>query len=230
MTVLGLETSSSICSVGLATDGGSTSARSLDAGSIHSEKLLTLVKLILKENALGLSGIDAVAVSSGPGSFTGLRIGFSAAKGLCLSMEKPLIVVPTFEALTLSVLYARPEARNILVALDAKKGDFYMEMFGRKGNKAGSEGEIRLVRGSDVVVRARTVNGTLVVVTDREPEVRSVLGEIPAEIEDARKHFRGDEIAALGLQKILNGETADGEIVEPLYLKDFVVGGRPSAV
>ncbi|MEX0737393.1 MAG: tRNA (adenosine(37)-N6)-threonylcarbamoyltransferase complex dimerization subunit type 1 TsaB, partial [Bacteroidota bacterium] len=85
--------------MGLQIDGGEYVERSLVESHIHSEKLLTLVQEVLAEAGVSLHQIDAVAVSLGPGSFTGLRIGLSTAKGLSYSLDRPLIAVPTFEAI-----------------------------------------------------------------------------------------------------------------------------------
>jgi tRNA threonylcarbamoyl adenosine modification protein YeaZ len=80
--------------------------KSLTETHIHSEKLLTLIQELCDEQKLKLSQLDGVAVSIGPGSFTGLRIGLSTAKGLCFALEKPLIAVPTFVSIAKSVIIA----------------------------------------------------------------------------------------------------------------------------
>jgi tRNA threonylcarbamoyladenosine biosynthesis protein TsaB len=229
MTVLGLETSSRICSVGLAADNRPSAVLSLDAGSIHSEKLLTLIASLLRNCAMQWRDIDGVAVSSGPGSFTGLRIGFSAAKGLCFSSGKPFAVVSTFEALARNVSRSRKNAGNIVVALDAKKGDFYVEKFRKTDGEMVPEDGIRLLRVEDLPGFIRLLSRPLIV-TDAESHLHSMLADIDAETEEARTYFRGDEIAALGLQKILSGAAADAAEAEPLYLKNFAVTGRPPAV
>lgn len=99
MNLLGIETSTAACGVAVVSDGGMNVERSIVEAHIHSEKLLTLVRTVLGEAKIGLNEIDAVAVSIGPGSFTGLRIGLSSAKGLCYALEKPLLTVPTFDAI-----------------------------------------------------------------------------------------------------------------------------------
>ncbi|HEX9614182.1 MAG TPA: tRNA (adenosine(37)-N6)-threonylcarbamoyltransferase complex dimerization subunit type 1 TsaB [Bacteroidota bacterium] len=229
MTVLGLETSSRICSVGLADDHGPSAVLSLDAGSVHSEKLLTMINSLLDEHSATLRSVDAIAVSSGPGSFTGLRIGFSAAKGLCLSLGKPLAVVSTFEALARRVARGRNRKGNIVVALDAKKGDFYAGMFQQTGEDLKPNGETLLLHTEDLPAWLGSLPEPLMI-TDSQRELRSILGDARVEIEEAGPYFRGDEIAALGLHAVRNGRLADIAQAEPLYLKDFVVARRPPAV
>lgn len=171
MIVLGLETSSRICSVGLAGDRGPSDVLSLDAGSVHSEKLLTLIGTLLTTHSMSLKSIDAIAVSSGPGSFTGLRIGFSAAKGLCRSMGKPLVVVSTFEAVVWSVLRTRTLSGNIIVALDAKKGDFYVGTFRQAGREVNPEGRIQLLRAEELPGLVHPPSVHLFITEDRKSVV-----------------------------------------------------------
>jgi len=228
MIVLGLETSSGVCSVGLADDHGPQSGKTLIAGTIHSEKLLPLIDSLLDENHIGLFQVDAIAVSSGPGSFTGLRIGFSAAKGLCFSLARPLVVVPTFQALAQSAVQSAPSAENILVALDAKKGDFYVGLFRPGASGPFPVGETILLAEQALSSRLPTTPGTAIL-TDSLEKVRP-LATNGSVFLNVTQHYRGEIIASIGVQKVLRGEVSDSAAAEPLYLKDFVVKGRGPAV
>jgi tRNA threonylcarbamoyladenosine biosynthesis protein TsaB len=117
MTVLGIETSTAVCSVGLANDSGSCTEQSLVESHIHSEKLLTLVRGVCEDQKFALSQLDSVAISIGPGSFTGLRIGLSTAKGICYSLGIPLIAVPAFEAIADAVFACHPKFDRVVVRL-----------------------------------------------------------------------------------------------------------------
>ncbi|MEX2116008.1 MAG: tRNA (adenosine(37)-N6)-threonylcarbamoyltransferase complex dimerization subunit type 1 TsaB [Bacteroidota bacterium] len=227
MIVLGLETSSGVCSVGLADDHGPQRSETLVAGTVHSEKLLPLIQSLLDAQRIGFSQVDAIAVSSGPGSFTGLRIGFSAAKGLCHSIAKPLIVVPTFQALAQSAMQAVPSAENILVALDAKKGDFYVGLFRPGVSGLLAVGETILLAEQALPSRIPTTPGTVILTDSIEKVVR--LANDSSTFLDVTKHYRGEIIAYLGVQKALRGEVSGNDEAEPLYLKDFVVKGRGPA-
>lgn len=227
MIVLGLETSSGICSVGLADGHDLRSSKTLAESTIHSEKLLSLVQSLLSENQLALSHVDAIAVSSGPGSFTGLRIGFSAAKGLCFSAAKPLVVVPTFEALAHSALQTAPDVQNIIVALDAKKGDFYIGLFRHDSGGIRPVGETTLFAEPDIPAKIPTVPRT-VIVSDAVEKIRPLV-RTNAGFLNVAPHYRGEIIASLGIQMALRGAAVDGAEAEPLYLKDFIVKGRAPA-
>lgn len=227
MTVLGIETSSRVCSVGLATDHAPIGRKTLIAETIHSEKLLSLIESLLAEKKMKLSEVDAIAVSSGPGSFTGLRIGFSAAKGLCFSMSKPLIVVPTFQALARSAFESAPDVQNILVALDAKKGDFYVGLFRPGASKPLPVGETILLAEQALSSRLSTTPGS-VILTDSVEKIRSLTSSDQVCI-DATKHYRGEVIAHLGALKGHRVDGSEGVSAEPLYLKDFVVKGKGSS-
>jgi tRNA threonylcarbamoyladenosine biosynthesis protein TsaB len=92
-----LESATTVCSVALFEDEELLASREIDEGFRHSEKLTVFVEEVLDEESISLRQIDAIAVSAGPGSYTGLRIGMSVAKGLCFANDKPLISVSTLE-------------------------------------------------------------------------------------------------------------------------------------
>ena len=97
--ILNLETATQVCSVALAKDGELLSLRELNEKNVHAEVLTPFVQEVMKEANLNLADLDAVAVSQGPGSYTGLRIGVSTAKGLCYSLDIPLIGVSTLQSM-----------------------------------------------------------------------------------------------------------------------------------
>lgn len=220
MIVLGLETASPLCSVGVADESGPRAEESMPFSTVHSEKLPTLIGSVLARAGLSLRELGAIAVSSGPGSFTGLRIGMSAAKGLCFALRIPLVSISTFSAVAISAAEKHARAGKILVALDAKKGDFYWGMFEVKDGAVKPAGEVCLRQPGELRARAEPVE-TLVVVTDSSV-VRGELGSGVLAVEEAGDHFRGSRIATLGVEKAKRGEWSDPALVEPLYLKDFV--------
>ncbi len=97
--ILNIETATQVCSVALAKDGKLLALRELNEKNVHAEVLTLFVQEVIKEAQMLLKDIDAVAVSQGPGSYTGLRIGMSTAKGLCYSLDKPLIGISTLNAM-----------------------------------------------------------------------------------------------------------------------------------
>jgi tRNA threonylcarbamoyladenosine biosynthesis protein TsaB len=222
MTVLGIETSTAVCGVGVQVDGGESVERSLVESHIHSEKLLTLVQDALAEARLSLRQIDAVAVSMGPGSFTGLRIGLSTAKGLSYSLDCPLIAVPTFEAIAEAVRTVNAPVREIVVVMDARQGEFYTGRYRvTAAGKIEIVDDVRVMRLEDAGALIPT-EGEVLVVTDALPLVRSAVRQEVA-VEDVHPYCRGGVVASVGRRKLAANELADTALLEPLYLKDFVV-------
>lgn len=97
--ILAIETATEVCSVAVGKDGVCLSSRQEPEGRSHAAKLTNLIQEVLDEQELDIQDVDAVAVSQGPGSYTGLRIGVSTAKGLCYALNKPLIAVSTLQAM-----------------------------------------------------------------------------------------------------------------------------------
>ena len=125
-TILCIETATTNCSVAIAHNGNTLAVKEDYNGSYsHAEKLHLFIQEILEENNLKLSNLDAVAISTGPGSYTGLRIGVSAAKGLCFSLDIPLISVPTLTALANQV----KQQAIVIPMLDARRMEVYAAVF-----------------------------------------------------------------------------------------------------
>ncbi len=108
--ILALETATPVCSVALARDGEILSIRESTAHNAHSSVLTVFIEELFHEVSLHYSDLDAISVSKGPGSYTGLRIGVSAAKGLCYALDKPLIAIPTLKAMAVGMInYPSPD-------------------------------------------------------------------------------------------------------------------------
>ena len=129
--ILNIETSTSVCSVALARDGKMIALKENNEGLNHSVLLGTYIDEILKDNHMDAHCLDAVAISMGPGSYTGLRIGVSMAKGVCFGAGKPLIAVPTLQALALSVSERIREEALYCPMIDARRMEVYTAFFDR---------------------------------------------------------------------------------------------------
>jgi tRNA threonylcarbamoyladenosine biosynthesis protein TsaB len=221
MTILGLETSTSVCSVGLVRDGNPVIEQSLRESHIHSEKLLTLVQDVVRTGGIAMDQLDAVAVSIGPGSFTGLRIGLSTAKGLSYALDKPLVAVSTFEAMAEAGRLRYQSSELITVIVDAKKEEWYVGQFQAVNGRMTETGPVRVRSLDDVIPLVRAGRPSLVL-TDSVDEIRRSIDAHVA-IEDVRSCCRGDVVASLGSAKVLKQEFSDASALEPMYLKDFVV-------
>ena len=125
MNILALDTADGVLSVALSTEAGFWYLEA-DAGSRHSELMMEAVDALCRLAGLCPKDINLAACMKGPGSFTGLRIGFSAAKGLCVALGIPLVAVPTLDCLSFS-LSAWPGM--VIPVLDAKKGCFFTALY-----------------------------------------------------------------------------------------------------
>ncbi len=127
--ILQIETSSTNTSVVLAKDGKVIAFKEQDSAGYSHEKLLhPFVEEILQEAKLSMTDLDAIAVGSGPGSFTGLRIGVAAAKGFCFALDIPLITVPTMELLARQIT-TETKADRIIPIVDARRMEVYTSVY-----------------------------------------------------------------------------------------------------
>ena len=126
MRVLGIESSSLVASVALVTDDIMTAEYTVDFKKTHSQTLLPMLDEIVKLLDLDLDTIDAIAVAGGPGSFTGLRIGAATAKGLGLALKKPLVHVPTVDAMAYNMWGA---SGLVCPIMDAKRSQVYTGLY-----------------------------------------------------------------------------------------------------
>ena len=131
--ILNIDTSTEICSVAIARDGKLLALKENDEGLNHSVLLGVYVDELLKENGIRAKELDAVAVSMGPGSYTGLRIGVSLAKGICFGTGKPLIAISTLKALAISVARNVDEEALFCPMIDARRMEVYSAIFNRNG-------------------------------------------------------------------------------------------------
>ena len=130
--ILCIETATSVCSVALCRGEKILAFRETNLGFSHAEKLTVFISEVLKEAEVNLSDIEAVAVSSGPGSYTGLRIGVSVAKGLCFAADKPLISISTLEAMASGALRHNVSFNSdalLCPMIDARRMEVYCALF-----------------------------------------------------------------------------------------------------
>ncbi len=130
--ILSIETTTKVCSVALHRDGKLINLQeSHDEDYTHAEKLNVFIEKALKEAGLKPNDLDAIAVAGGPGSYTGLRIGVSSAKGLCYAIDKPLIAVDPLKALALQYTALTTPDTSVLVfpMIDARRDEVFMSVF-----------------------------------------------------------------------------------------------------
>ncbi len=132
--ILNIETATTVCSVSLAKDGVLLALKEQDGDYSHAENLTVFIEDVVKDAGIKLADIDAVAVSKGPGSYTGLRIGVSAAKGLCYALNKPLIAVDTLRYIALNVSARQPGIALFCTMFDARRMEVYCAIYDAQNN------------------------------------------------------------------------------------------------
>jgi tRNA threonylcarbamoyladenosine biosynthesis protein TsaB len=129
MIVLGFDTSAGACSAAVLGDDGIRAQRRLILARGHAEILMPMLQEVLAEAAVDFTTLDLLAVTTGPGTFTGIRIGLAAARGLALASGLPLLGVTSLEAIAAAVLTAERAGRALLVAIDSRRDDLFVQEF-----------------------------------------------------------------------------------------------------
>lgn len=221
--LLCLETATPVCSVALAQDGCLLALCETHDTNAHSSRLTLLIEEVLQQSGKLLKDLDAVAVSKGPGSYTGLRIGVSTAKGLCYGLDKPLIAVPTLQAMAygMSVQCELPKDALLCPMIDARRMEVYMALYDGANNEfsatvaeiitAETFSELRktytLICAGDGAEKCKAFFESQTNILFPVVEIPSAQYMIPyAERAFQQQHFE------------------DVAYFEPYYLKDFVAG------
>lgn len=132
-TILQIETATGVCSAAISKNGVTIALKEESNKNIHAQKLTLFINEMMQAENLSYQQLDAVAVSKGPGSYTGLRIGVSTAKGLCFALEKPLISVNTLELMAAGYLQKHPEFEGLLAPMiDARRMEVYTAIYTNK--------------------------------------------------------------------------------------------------
>ena len=134
--ILHLETSTKICSVAISENGVLLAYQDQTGdGYIHGEALTLMIQELLRQTNFKLQDLTAISYSSGPGSYTGLRIGLSTAKGLCFALQIPLLAIPTHQILfQITKAYGLTAGTHVFALLDARRTEVYLQAFDAQGN------------------------------------------------------------------------------------------------
>ena len=227
MTILAIETATAVCAVAVVARGTLRSERSVEGRGIHAERLLGMIDSALHAAELTPGDLTAVAVSIGPGSFTGLRIGLSVAKGLVFGLEIQLAAVPTLEALAWRLAGARQDedAPYVLAALDARRDEVYCQLFRHSDRGPVGEGPPQDLP----VSRMRAILEHKKVILTGDGAVK-VMGELSDLVgltlaPPDRRGCSAATVATVGARMLLEGRGADPATVEPQYVKEFFLRG-----
>ncbi|WP_224488601.1 tRNA (adenosine(37)-N6)-threonylcarbamoyltransferase complex dimerization subunit type 1 TsaB [Robertkochia flava] len=216
-TILNLETATTNCSVSISRNGEVAFLREIaEQGYSHAENLHRFIREGMEELAMDFSALDAVSVSKGPGSYTGLRIGVSAAKGLCFSLDKPLIAIPTLEILACQ--FSQTDGITVPM-LDARRMEVYAAMYGPEGE------ELRETRAEiiDAESFADSLSAhKLYFVGNAGDKCKEVIRHENAHFIQEVNLPSAKEMAMLAEKFYNRREFVDVAYFEPFYLKDFM--------
>lgn len=212
--ILHIETATKVCSV--AVSKGGTLLALIEKGSdsyIHGESLTVFIVEALKEANLIETDLHAISVSSGPGSYTGLRIGLSTAKGLCMGLEIPIICIPTLDSLLAQGRLKHPE-KVICAMLDARRMEVYTKTLSPEGSTVH---ELQAI-----VIEENTFldEAPFIYFGDGAPKVQKLWETRKAALDPSIKISATGQIE-LALMRYLDQKFDDLSFCKPLYLKPF---------
>lgn len=213
---LHIETSTKVCSVALSENGQLIDLleESSDA-YIHSERLTVFIDQICKKNMWKLNELAAIVVTSGPGSYTGLRIGVSTAKGLCYALKLPLIAVNTLESIAYQASEKHPNSA-ICAMIDARRMEVFSTIF---------DADLKVIKSlSADILEEETYEEFLPIIVcgDGASKTKEIWGNRDLIIDDSIVSSAAGQVE-IAFKKFENKEFEDVAYFEPKYLKDFVV-------
>lgn len=213
--ILNIETATKNCSVSLSNNGNLITYREIaEQGYSHAEKLHVFIEEVLLEANIQFGDLKAVAVSQGPGSYTGLRIGVSAVKGLCYALNIPMIALDT-----LSVLAHQIQIKEglIIPMIDARRMEVYSAVFDSQYQK--------IIETQAEIITEESFNAydeTIYFLGDSATKCKEVLKQSNHIFMEDIVYPSSKDMARLGFEKFNENDFVDVAYFEPLYLKDFV--------
>ncbi len=213
--ILNLETATKNCSVSISQNGQTILFKEMaEAGYSHAEKLHVFIEECLKESNITFKDLSAIAVSQGPGSYTGLRIGVSAAKGLCFALDLPLIAVDTLQVLASKLSISEGV---IIPMIDARRMEVYSAIFNSKSEK------IREVQAEILTENSfEEISETIHFVGDCAEKAKTVLTKSNFIFHEEIIYPSANEMSELSYKKFQENKLEDVAYFEPYYLKDFM--------
>lgn len=233
--ILNIETATTVCSVALAKDGELIALKEINNGYTHAENLTVFIEEIVKEAKIKITDLDAIAISIGPGSYTGLRIGVSTAKGLCYGLGKPLIGISTLKCLTFLVqsskfkVQSRNETENISLVpllcpmLDARRMEVYCALYDDNLN------EIEPIQAKIIDEHSfeeYLKSNTIYFFGDGAAKCREKLGTNANAVFIDNVFPSAAAMVSFSEEAFNAKKFEDVAYFEPYYLKDFVAGPK----
>lgn len=214
--ILNIETATKNCSVSVAKDGKTIVCGELaDEGYSHAEKLHVFIEEVIAKAGISVQDLNAIAVSQGPGSYTGLRIGVSAAKGLCYALNIPLIAIDTLKTLASQ---AEVTDGKIIPMLDARRMEVYSAVFN-------TDLSIERAIKAEIIDENSFQEYTdkLYFVGDCADKCKAVLTKENFVFLENIKYPSAQAMSKISFDKYQKSDTVDVAYFEPYYLKDFMI-------
>lgn len=217
MRIIGFETATLTGSVAVVDESSVIGEISLNVKATHSEKLMVAMDQLLVISGLTINDMDGIAISVGPGSFTGLRIGLSAAKGLAFASGKPLIAIPTLDALALNVPFSK---HLVCPVLDARKGEVYAAIYRPDGQIPQKMTEDMVIKPSLLgeMIKEETLflgDGVYPYRTFFKEQLKDLYHEAPPTLLAPR----ASNVAMLAMARLKKGEFNDPFSLVPKYIR-----------
>ena len=214
--ILNIETATKNCSVSLAKEGKTIICKEIATENFsHAEKLHVFIEAILQEVNLSLKHLNAIAVSQGPGSYTGLRIGVSSVKGLCYALDLPMIAIDTLALLARRI---KIDEGIIIPMIDARRMEVYTSFFDKNYLKI-RETKAEIIDESSY----NEINDTIHLVGDGALKFKETLTGTKFVFYDEVVYPSANEMSELSFEKYKKSDFVDVAYFEPYYLKDFVL-------
>jgi tRNA threonylcarbamoyladenosine biosynthesis protein TsaB len=218
--ILLIETATTSCSAGLSLGNRLIALKEVNEQNIHASQLSLFIEDVMKQSGKTYASIDAVAVSKGPGSYTGLRIGVSMAKGLCFALDIPLISVDTLEAMAQGMILQQEQGETLFIPMiDARRMEVYMSVF-RSDLSAIEPVSAKVIDFHSFDAYA---GRDIILFGDGSLKFREMFRDHPhirfAELTNSASH-----LMTAAVHKMQQAEFEDTAYFEPFYLKDFIAG------
>lgn len=212
--IISIETATKNCSIALHTDGKPIAFIQFFVDKSHAERVHNLIVSVLETSKLKLTDVSAIAISAGPGSYTGLRIASALAKGLCFSLDIPLIAINTLEAMSIGLLLSGFKKCPML---DARRMEVYCRLFDENNNPE-TKIEAKIIDSKSF--ESELELSKIVFFGDGSEKCKSI-------IVNPNAFFLADfnptalQVGKIAFEKYLNKRFEDLAYFEPLYLKEF---------
>lgn len=216
--ILHIESTSTVCSVAISKHADLVAIKELNNGYTHAENLHVFINDILKENNLNPSDLNAVSISSGPGSYTGLRIGFSAAKGLAYALQIPLISIQTLKALSVAAIKKSNTEALFCPMMDARRMEVYCSVYNNQLNEIIPLQALVLNEES---IKTFDLNKPIYFFGDGMPKAKELLQTIPHSFFIDDVTASASHMIDLAYEKYQAKQFEDVAYSEPNYLKEF---------